>query len=224
MAALDSAQRRRSSPYSHPWLAEVLFALDARWRRQRAVYEYTANPSCIFRVDIARAPRSLVLRDGTRVRRGQRLARLHFWNEHIPPVPANGPTIAWARHMQQAIAISLHELARHLESRPDLRDVVAVRGDVPSGTRAQCDQLARIMARYGFEAIGELDDLRIAERVHRFGENILVSLIVFAQNAGALRLDTLQRVRLPIFLSRHALGRKFGRAGEAAAAGAAGAS
>lgn len=211
MALWDSAQQT-SLPYSHPWLAELLFALDERLRRQHAVVEYTHNPSCIFRVNFTRASRPLALCDGTRVHRGQRIARLHFWNEHIPPVPHRGTTIAWARQMQQAIAISLQELARYLESRSDVDDVAAIRGDVPSGTRAQTDQLARIMARYGFEAMVEPEHLSIGEHMHRLGENILISLIVFAQNARALRLDTLQRVRLPIFLSRQALEAKFGSA------------
>lgn len=219
MAVWDSAQQRAISPYSHPWLAEALFAFDAHLRRRHAVFEYTSSPFCIFRVNITRSVGPLILRDGTRLRRGERIARLHFWNEHIPSVPQSGPTIAWARQMQQAIAVSLQELARFLQSRPDLGDVAAIRGDVPSGTKAQSDQLARIMARYGFEAIAEPENLPIADRVHRFGENILVSLIVFAQNARTLRLDTLQRVRLPIFLSRRALETKFGDTGEAAAAG-----
>lgn len=220
MAVWDSAQQGTISPYSHPRLAEALFTLDARLRRRHAVFEYTSDPSCIFRVDIGRSSRLLLLNDGTRLRRGERIARLHFWNEHIPPVPENGPTIAWARQMQQAIATSLRELAQFLQSRPDLDDVAIIRGDVPSGTRAQTEQLARIMARYGFEAIAEPENLPISEQVHRLGENILVSLIVFAQNARTLRLDTLQRVRLPIFLSRRALEKKFGGASESATAGA----
>ena len=66
------------------------------------------------------------------------------------------------------------------------------------------------MARYGFEAVAEPERLTLGERLHRFGENILISLIVLAQNAAALRADTLRRARLPIYLSRHALERRFG--------------
>ena len=85
--------------------------------------------------------------------------------------------------------------------------------DVPSGTRTQSDQLARIMARFGFEAIAHPERLPAAERLHRFGENVLISLIVFAQNAGTLRRDTLRRVRVPIYLSRRTLDGKFGHVG-----------
>ncbi len=152
---------------------------------------------------------------GRRLRPGDRLARLHFWNEHVPVVPPGGATIAWARRMRNAIAAALHELANYLAARSDLADVVAICADVPSGTSAQSAQLARIMARYGFEAVAEPKRLTLGERLHRFGENILISLIVLAQNAAALRADTLRRARLPIYLSRHALERRFGAAAPA---------
>jgi hypothetical protein len=217
MAAWDSAKQRVASSYSHPWLAELIFAFDTRLRRRQAILEYSAHPSCIFRLEITRARRQLALRDGTRVRAGQRIARLHFWNAHIPPVPRNGATIRWARRMQESIAISLRELARFLSLRPDLRDISAICADVPSGTKAQSRQVAHIMAYYGFEARNEDKQLPIGERIHRFGENILISLTVFAQNAAALRLDTLNRVRVPIYLSRRALEQKFGNLDGAAA-------
>jgi hypothetical protein len=209
MTVCDSAQRKSRAPYSRRWLAEALSAFDGRQRRRQAVFEYTRNPTCIFRLDITRAPRDLALRDGTLVRAGDRVARLHFWNEQVPPLPEDGATIAWARRMQRAIGLSLHELARYLAERPDLADVALVSGLVPSATKSQRGQLARIMAYYGFETIPEPHPLPLRERLHRLGENILISFIVLAHNAGALRPDTLMRVRVPIYLSRAALESEF---------------
>lgn len=214
MAVWDSADVRTRSPYSHPWLAEAVDALDERLRRSQAVFEYTNDPTCVFRLDIARAGHSIALRNGIRLRAGQRIARLHLWNEQIPLVPENGPTIGWARQMQRAMRTSLRELARFLAGRPDLRDVTMVAADVPSGTADQREQLARIMARFGFEAVIAPEHLPIRERLRRLGENILISLIVFVHNARALRSDTLMRVRLPIYLSRQKLEKEFGVASE----------
>ena len=209
MAVWDSAERGMRAP-SHPWLARALSLLDVRLRRSQAVFEYTRNPACVFRLDIGPAPRALVLRDGTRLCAGDRIARLHYWNEQIPLVPTHGATIGWARQMQRAIAISLRELAKYLESRPDLGDVAVIFGEVPSGTRAQSDQIGRIMGHYGFEAMPEPELLSFGGRLHRFGENILISLIVLAHNAGALRADTLTRVRVPIAMPRGILEKRFG--------------
>jgi hypothetical protein len=213
MAVSDSAGLRIKSPVSHPWLARVLSVLDVRLRRSQAVFEFTRNPACVFRLDIGHQGRSLVLADGTRVRPDQRIGRLHFWNEQIPRVPDEGPNIGWARRMQRGMAISLQELARFLASRPDLDDIEVISADAPSGTKAQSEQLARIMARFGFESIAPPEPLTFGERLHRFGENILISMIVLTHNAGALRPDTLARVRLPIYLSRRVLEREFGGAG-----------
>jgi hypothetical protein len=209
MAICESAEH--PVPCSHPKLAEALFALDAVLRRRHEVVEYTTDPLCIFRLDIARSCRECELPDGTRLHTGQRIVRLHFWNEHIPPAPPNGATIGWALGMQRRIALSLHELARYLSSRPGLGDIAMIGGDVPCGTRAQSRQLARIMAHYGFQTVAEDEDqLTLGERAHRFGENILISLIVFVQNSGALRIDSLNRVRVPVYLSRRSLEERFG--------------
>lgn len=216
MAVWDSATQSVNSRYSHPWLAGIIFALDTRLRRHQAVIEYSSHPSCIFRLGVARSRRTLTLRDGTRLRAGQRMVQLHFWSEHIPPVPQKGATISWARQMQKSISTSLRELARYLESRPDLYDIRVVCGDVPSAaTGAQCQQIEYIMGYYGFETVMESERLPLRERIHRLGENILISLTIFAQNAAALRPDTLMRVRVPIYLSRRILGQKFGDRDEA---------
>jgi hypothetical protein len=223
MAVWDSARRTLEPQFSHPWLAEIIFALDVWLRRRQAVVSYSTHPSCVFRLGVAHAHRTLALRDGTRLRAGQRMIELHFWNAHIPPVPPNGATIRWARQMQKSISTSLRELARYLSSRPDLRDISVICADVPSATRAQCRQIEHIMGYYGFETVMEAERLELHEHIHRLGENILISLTIFAQNAPALRLDTLTRVRVPIYLSRQALERRFGDLNETAG-GAVGAS
>lgn len=210
MAVSDSAARSQS-PYSHPWLAEAVFALDARLRRRYAVVEYTRNPSCVFRLEIVRSQSDLVLRDGTRLRPGERVVELHYWNEQIPPAPRIGMTIGWACQMTHSLETSLRELARYLAAKPDLGDVAVIRADALAGTGRESEQLARIVARYGFEAIARPQPPPIGERLHRFGENILISLILFAQNARALRAGILTRGRIPLYLSRRALEERFGR-------------
>jgi len=210
MAVWDSGVRTTGLTHSHPWLAQVLFSLDSRLRRRHSVFEYTKHPSCVFRVDITQASRTLKLRDGTRLTPGQRIARLHLWTENVPPVPQSGATIAWARQMQRRMAVSLRELERYLAALPELDDVAAVCAIVPSATKTQREQLARIMGYYGFEAIAAPQHLSFSGRLHRFGENILISLIVLAHNAAALRLDTLNRVRLSVYLSRQTLEERFG--------------
>ncbi len=111
--------------------------------------------------------------------------------------------------MQKNISTSLCELVRYLASQPNLRDVSVIYANVPSATEAQWQQIEHIMAYYGFETIMDFGRLPLRGRVHRLGENILIALTIFAQNAVALRVDTLMRVRVPIYLSRRELERRF---------------
>lgn len=216
MAAWESATRNVQSRYSHPWLAEAVFALDKWLQRRQGVIEYSTHPQCVFRMQVGRSQRQLLLRDGTVLRRGQRITHLHLWNERIPPIPAAGATIRWARQMQHGMALSLRELASYLALRPEFADVVAICADVPCGTQSQAHQLSAIMAHYGFETIPADEPAPLGERLNRFGDNILISLMVLARNSVALRADTLRRVRVPIYLSRRGLAERFGGAEHAA--------
>jgi hypothetical protein len=210
MTVWESAGRDYQARHRHFGLAALVFAFDRLLQRRQGVFEYTAHPACVFRLQISRCKRGRVLRDGTRLSPGQRFAQLHYWTEQTPPIPLSGPTIASGREMHRGIQISLAELARFLRSRPDLDDIEVVFGDVPSGAKEKSGQIGRIMARYGFEVIVESNSLTLAQRLQRAGENVLISLIVAARSAGALHLNTLRRVRVPIYLSRRALEKNFG--------------
>ena len=153
MAVWDSAEQATRSPRSRRWLAEALAVLDARLRRRQAVFEYTQNPACVFRLDIGPVARTLALRDGTCVHAGQRMARLHFWNEQIPAVPRDGATIAWATP-DAAGDSDFTPRTRKLSRRP-ARAWRCHASYAPSplpARKPRREQLARIMARYGFEA------------------------------------------------------------------------
>jgi len=217
MAVSDSAERRISS-HSHPRLAELLFAFDTRLRRRHAVVEYTDDPSCVFRIGIVRSPRALTLSDGTHLRAGERVAQLHFWSEQLPPMGRDRVTVAWGQRMYRALTISFSELARYLATRPDLGDVAAIWAEAPTAaTKLQSEQLLRIMTRYGFEEVAPAENSTV-EHLHRFGQNILISLMVFAQNTSALRFESFGRLRVQLYTSRRAFEARFGAARDSASA------
>jgi hypothetical protein len=187
-------------------LEYAVFGLDRWLRRRNGVYEYSSNPSCIFRINRAEAEVTLMLSDGSPIRAGDPVINLHLWNEHILPMPIGGATVAWARHMRQAIDTSLCELGYWLAGQPDLDDIRALRADMGIGTVEQSQQLMRIAARYGFESAA-----RRAETgsLRHFGENILMYLLVLAANPVAIRSDILWRDRALVYLARSALERRY---------------
>jgi hypothetical protein len=150
------------------------------------------------------------LKDGTCVRPGEPIINLHFWNEQIPLMPASGPTLNWARRMNERFEHSMQELARHLATQSDMDDVAAIRANVALGAAARAGKISRILSRAGFEIISE-DSPSFAGRVHLYCENIFISLIVLARNAIALRPDTLMRGRVVAYLSRRTLDQRYGR-------------
>lgn len=196
--------------HSHPWLGALLEPLDRQLRLRQGVSEYTTSTDCIFRMQLIVSCDDIVLSDNSRVIPGDRVVDLHLWNEHVPAMPKDGPTLAWARRTQHCIEISLRELARYLAERPGLDDIRAIRGNMSFGSSASSDRIARLAGRYGFERISAPQPASIGAWAHRFGENILVSMLALARNARSLRADTLWRDRTLTYLSRAVLDQRFG--------------
>lgn len=194
----------------HHWLGALAEAIDRPLRRRHGVSEYTGLPTCILRMQISRNEREIVLADGTRLRPGERIITLHFWNDRVPLVPANGPTLGWARSLYQRFEISLQELARYLAIRPDLDDVTGICIKNSLGSAARTLQIARILSRAGFETTRELPPCSLTQRIHWLSENLFISLLVLSRNPAALRFDSFLRDRFVAYQSRRALEQRYG--------------
>jgi hypothetical protein len=205
------AGKDRVGTGDHSLLRALIEVVDRRLRRRFGVNEYTRSSDCLFRIQIIRNTHDLLLSDGTCVRPGERIINLHFWNEQIPLVPAAGPTLGWARRMNDRFEQSLQELACHLAARSDMDDVTAIRANAALGAAARNGKISHILSRFGFEIMPERDSPSLAQRLHQYSENILISFFILACNAIALRRDTLMRGRVVAYLSRRALEQRYGR-------------
>ena len=204
MAVELSEKRGLRAIHPEQWV----FSLDRWLRRWHGIYEYTAHRDCLFRAERCLAEETLLLADGMRVRRGDPLLRIHLWNEHMPVMRRDGPTIAWARRASRAVETSLRELARHMAQSRDLDEVVAVCADMRLATPKQTARLTRIVSRYGFEAekdsrVGRPGLLRL------IGENILMVMLVLATNPIAFRAAVLRRGHARVIISRARLLRMY---------------
>ena len=194
----------------HFWLDKIIFGLDRVLTRWQSVVEYTHDPTCILRITLGRLDQDFVLTDGTPGHAGERFIDLHLWNEHIPAMPKEGASIAWARQMSLCFQHSLRQLARYLASRPDLDDISLVRCTMMFASGERDDQMVRMIGRYGFELVPPTTTVTLGERARRLGENIMISLIVLTRNQAALRRDTLRRGRTRVFMSRKVLEQRYG--------------
>src|SRR4029077_17995889 len=200
-----------------PWLEAMVAALDDRLRLRHGVIEYTNSSECLFRIQLVASNESYALSDGTCIRRGDRVGNLHVWNEQFPCFAGKGPTFAWARRVNQAFELSLRELAGFLDGRRELDDVVAICANMSLEPAERSAQLVRFVGCFGFEPIAAASSRSFRQQMHWFGENILISMMVLARNAAALRADTLRRDRTLVFLSRRELRRRYGLARDEAA-------
>lgn len=196
---------------THPRLHALVFRFDRWLQRHYSVVEFSDDPNCIFRAQVETLRHGVTLSDGGQLPAGRRVLTLHLWNEHVPLMPAEGATLAWARRMSHCLDLSLRELAGWLSARADLADIALIRAQSVFGTAEQARQVIRITQRYGFETIGEPPP-SVGERLHRFGENVLISLMVLARNPMAFRLDSLRRDRVSIAMPRTLLASRYGPA------------
>jgi hypothetical protein len=192
------------------WVGQTALRIDDGLRLRKNVCEYTDDPQCVFRIQITEAQHDILFSDGAVVRTGDRLISLHLWNEHIPAIPPDGPTFAWGRRMGRAMDVSLRQLATFMSHRPEFDRVVAIRGDMAESTAQTAAQLLRIMQHFGFEPLAQQRAVSWSQRLHQFGENILVLLLLLAVNPVAARINVLSRVRFEVFLSRESFTKRYG--------------
>ncbi len=200
--------RPRSS--EHAWIGVAVGALDQHLRRKQGIVEYTNSPECIFRMQVTQSGHEIALSDGTKVSSSGRVIELHFWNEQLPSAAELGSALAWVRQMDRCARLSMGELARHLAHRPDLDDVRAIRANISLGLHEHTRQMIHLVRRYGFEAMPRPKPPKLRDRVHRLGENILITMLIAAHNSAALRADILWRSRLMVYLSRRVLEQRYG--------------
>ncbi|MGH8259751.1 MAG: YkoP family protein [Steroidobacteraceae bacterium] len=202
-----SAELSEKRSLSLGWLEYAVFKLDGWLRRRQGIYEYTADSRCLFRAELGRADRPVVLADGTRLAAGDPILVLHLWNEHIPAMGLAGPTVAWARQVCRHAHLSLRELARYLQQYPAL-DIAAICGDMHLGSARQTEQFTRLVSRYGFEAVDD-GEAETDGALHRIGKSILVLFLVAATNPVALRSAVFRRFHKRVFMSRAMLVRRY---------------
>lgn len=183
--------------------------LDQYLRKRQGIVEYSDSQNCVFRMQLIKSDDGLVLGDGTIIRPGDRILDLHIWNEHVPAMDDGGPSIAFIRRLSGCIGASLAELASYLDAHEELSDVNAVRGNLVFASKQRVSQLAKVASSFGFEHVPCEGGLSLRQRLHLFGENILISMLVLMRNPRSLRNDTLKRERTRTFLSRRELQRRY---------------
>jgi hypothetical protein len=152
---------------------------------------YWDHPQAMFRVRVISAPHALHLSD-TDVPEGAPVLEMHFWNDHAPKFPPEGPDLAWAMKAYRMLRPSFRMLVQEVKTNPDLEDVRAFGGAtvlVEVGGSSASEKLFR---RLGLEIIPVANPMG---RLGRALDNFYSWLLMWAYNDLSVRHRRLLTVR-----------------------------
>jgi hypothetical protein len=157
--------------------------IDRLLRRALGVYEFTADPEALLRIQITAAPHTLHLPGGD-VFKGERVLGLHLWNEHVAPFPRSGPDLAWGLSFQRRFLGSLRAVAREMQRDPRLGGVRAVGASTGALVPGDASTGARVLVRMGFTVT---PSPRPMGRFGAFWEDFYSWWLMWAFNPASLR-------------------------------------
>jgi hypothetical protein len=184
--------------------------LDRFLARMLGLSEYWDDPTSILRIRVVEAPHTLCLSD-VEIEAGATVVELHFWNDHIPPLPTEGPDLAWAMGFYRMLVSSFRVLAGQLATRPDLAAAQALGGAtvlvVPGGRSAS----EKLFERLGLELFPYHNPLG---RFGIFWENLFTWALMWAYNGVSVRQrHVLELHRTEAWMSRDKFLRRHGGTG-----------
>jgi hypothetical protein len=207
---------RGSAAVAYLDLSRAVRGVDSLLRQRQGIEEFTEDDDCIFRISYGFAERPVLLSDGTAVAEGEPVLLLHFWNEHLPLMPSEGPSPAWAIRLKQRMRTSLVAVARHIEGERTLAGVRALHGAPPFGSRIGVAQMVRTAHRFGFDVIDPDAAREWRQRVHLVFDSMLLWGLAYAFNPAGLKTKGLLRHRHQLWIARRKLLLLYGSGSDAA--------
>jgi len=188
----------------------MVLGLDRLLQRQGHVQEFTQDEECILRIALTTYKKDFQLSDGTKVQAGDKICELHLWNEHIPPMPLEGPDLRWGVRFYRLAVKSLRSLAAYIAAE-ERQDIVALGGQMAFLEKENSPVLASVAAQLGFDVLNLTAQAGRWGRFTHFWENIFSWALMWTFNPGSLRgkrFLRLQRYRL--WMSRRTLLERYG--------------
>ena len=198
------------SPGAHRPVRRIIRAFDRFLCRLQGVFVFWDDPDCMFRAQIARAPHRIVL-PGATIPAGAKALALHFWNEQMPHIPAEGPTLALGLRASRMIVASFRVLAREMGRDPRLAGVQALGGTTVLFAIGDASGAEKLFTRLGFTVFPHRHPLG---RFGEFWENLYTWALMWAYNAVSLRQRCLIALRrTEVWMAPGVFLRKYGGEG-----------
>lgn len=214
--ACEVASAGRPGPQPN-LLRQLIGRIDDVLRWWYGVHRYSRRAHCLLRIAVGQTADVTWLADGSRLAPGAEIIDLHLWNERLCLLPPFRRGLGRAAALRRRMAVSLVELARHIEAEPCLHSVAAIRAQTALVPKRRIDKLLRVAAAFGFEPAASLACKRPEGRqVGRFCEDLFISALAWAFNPEALGRSGWRRQRCELWISRAALLSAYGPGAELA--------
>ncbi len=189
----------------------MISQFDTLLRRLYGIREFTGEEGCILRLALKRSDREITLSDGTKIRKGEPFGELHLWNERLPPIPKEGPDLAWGLQFHRLFRRSLVLLAEYVDRNPRWEGVTAFRGESALDARG-LEEAFNLTGRLGFDLIPLGRYVSPVKPLLEFWENIYLWALIWAFNPASLKdKELIHLQRCQIWISRQALIKRYAR-------------
>jgi hypothetical protein len=193
-------------------LRQLIGRVDDVLRWWRGVHRYSRRAECLLRIALGQTAEVTWLTDGSRLPPGAEIIDLHLWNERLCLLPPFCRGLGRAAALRRRMAVSLAELARHIEVEASLCSVAAIRAQTALVPKGRIGKLLRVAAAFGFEpAAASRCKRRKGRQVGRFCEDLFISALAWAFNPEALGRSGWRRQPCELWISRAALLSAYGR-------------
>lgn len=215
LVSLNAGRRRGlgTAPSAATLFHGLVRRLDLALRHFQGIQEFNEKPDCLLRIAPRRASANVHLADGVDLADGDEILELHFWNEHLTPVPGADAGFGRGVLLRHQFASSLAQLAACVESEPSYACVTALRARIAFVSRRRLAKLLRVAHAYGLDMASSSERRPLTARVHDFCESLLACALTWTFNPRALRRSGLVRQRCELWISRTALLARYGHRG-----------
>ncbi len=191
---------RAPAPVSLP--RRIVRRIDYLLRQVYGVVDIDPQNPCLLRIETMRAPCAIQIEGKRLVERGETVIALHYRNDDLPPVPADGPDFAWVCRFRDQLSYAMHRLALRLESDPELASVKAVCGRMSMASGGRSAKARRFGAYFGLKPADQQERDSFGARVHDRLEDVWLWALAWAYNPGCLRGRDLSRGRDEVWMAR----------------------
>ena len=169
----------------------IIRIIDWILRKYNGVFEFCDDPDCVFRVSVGLLKHPLHLPDGE-IPAGTKVLEVHFWNEHMPPMPTNGSVIGPAVKLRRKVASSAQRMAEAVRNDPRLAGVKALGGVTPLFIPGDNSAAEGIFRRLGFTMTPHQNPLG---RFMEFWEEVYAWFLMWTFALGNQNLRSLRGLK-----------------------------